>query len=138
MKRKFVCTTIAVLAILFSHTAFATSPVLLGEWVGSGKAIYPNGVVLAFNVTGTLLTQEDSLLAGFFEFALMDAPAEIFTVYFTGHIAQDKSIKLQMAAGNSSFGTGVGEAKWKGNKIEGVVRDASDLSTGYFILERAR
>lgn len=163
MKRKLVCTAIAVLTILFSHSTFAAPPVqvgervrmlylqwflnqynqappvLLGEWVGLGKAIYPDGSTVDFNITGTVEHQDGNLLAGFFEFTLTDIPdPPTFTVDFTGHISQNKSIKLQMAAEEASFGTGVAEAEWMGNKIEGVVRDASDLSTGYFIVEPAQ
>ena len=159
MKRKLVCTAIAVSAILFSHMAYAAPPkqvvelvdmfhrhwvrnqynqappVLLGEWVGSGKAIYPNGTTVEFNITGTVEYQEGNLLAGFFEFALTDIPdPPTFTVDFTGHISVNKTIKLQMTAEGSEFGTGIAEAEWMGNKIEGVVRDASDRSTGYFIV----
>ena len=159
MKRKLVCTAIAVLTILFSHSTFAAPPVqvgervrmlylqwfvnqynqappvLLGEWVGLGKAIYPGGTTVDFNVTGTVEHQDGNLLAGFFKFALTENPDMKFTVYFTGHISPNKTIKLQMTAEGSDFGTGVAEAEWLGNKIEGVVRDASDQSTGYFIVE---
>jgi hypothetical protein len=139
MKRKLVCTAIAVLAIMFSHAAFAAPPDLLGEWNGSGKAIYPGGDTVDFNITGTVDHQVGNLLDGFFEFALTDVPdSPTFTVYFTGHISLNKTIKLQMTAEGSTFGTGVAEAEWMGNKIEGVVRDASDGSTGYFVFEPAQ
>jgi hypothetical protein len=138
MKRKFALATIAVFAMLFSHAVFAAPPDLLGEWTGSGQAIYPDGQVIDFYITGNLETKEGSLLAGSFDFALTVAPDTTFVVYFTGHVSEDRQIKLLLIAEGSPFGTGIAEAEWKGNKIEGVVRDFSDMSTGYFVLERAR
>ena len=158
MKRKLVCTAIAVLAISFFHSAFASPPfqigewvgmlhrqwvrnqyniappVLLGEWVGLGKAIYPEGDIVEFDVTGTIEHQEGNLMAGFFEFSLRNDPQDMtFTLYFTGHISQNKSIKLLMTA-DGVAGTGIAEAEWMGNKIEGVVRDNLDASTSYLVV----
>jgi hypothetical protein len=138
MKKKSALATIALLAILLSITVFAAPPGLLGEWAGSGQAIYPDGQVVEFNITGNLETNEGSLLAGSFDFTLTVDPDTTFVVYFTGHVSQDRQIKLLLIAEGSPFGTGIAEAEWKGNKIEGVVRDFSDMSTGYFVLERAR
>ena len=157
MKRKLVCAAIVLLAIMFSHAAFAAPPDLLGEWNGSGKAIMLNGDVLSFDIMGEVKHQEGNLLAGYFEFTLLilngeddQPPVEdlppvndlpTFRVAFTGHISQNKSITLLMSAmgfdGEVTLGSGVAEAKWMGNKIEGVVRDFLDGSTGYFFVEPA-
>ncbi|MBC8317696.1 MAG: hypothetical protein H8E41_07295 [Desulfobulbaceae bacterium] len=124
---------ILVTFILFSFlvgNAFGGTPNIVGEWNGEGSAIFPDGTVIELNIYGEILAQHNGLATGYFLFSFAENPAIEFQADFTGYI--DKSNNLKGVMSSEGYGTGIADAKWSGNKIEGVALDLGDLSTTHF------
>ena len=128
---------ILVIFVLFSFlvgSAFAGSPNLVGEWSGEGSAIFPDGTVVEMNISAEILVQHGGLVTGSFVFSFVDNPSIEFLVDFTGYVDKNQNLKGVMSS--EGFGTGIADAKWSGNKIDGVALDLFDLSTTHFTVFR--
>ena len=129
-----------LLAVLFAvfvvNGAIAGSDSLVGDWEGNATAILPDGTIIeGITLEGTLDGVDDGLFSGDFEFTL-PGPGGAVTAYATGYIKAQKIqgiMSVESSESPSGYqGIGFFNAKLKGKKMEGVVRDLSDGSTTYF------
>ncbi len=137
-----------LLTLLFSfyivNGAIAGSGKLVGCWEGDATAILVNGQIISnIELDGELGVPEeggDGLFSGHFEFTLPGMG--VSTAYVTGYIKAQKiqglmSIDSDMSPTKSGIqGVGFFNAKLKGKKMVGVVRDSSDGSTTHFTAKR--
>lgn len=140
MKKVLLLTLL--LSFFIVNGAIAGSGKLVGCWEGDATAILPNGQIISDIVLdGELGIPEengDGLFSGYFEFTLPGMG--ISTAYVTGYIKSQKvqglmSIDSAMSP-TGIQGVGFFNAKLKGKKMVGVVRDSSDGSTTHFTAKR--
>jgi hypothetical protein len=135
-----------LLAVLFAlfivNGAIAGSGSLAGDWEGEARAILPNGTIIeGIDLEGTLDESDGGLFSGIFTFILLAEPGETpetVTAFATGYIKAQKiqGIMSYELAPDVFQGIGFFNAKLKGKKMVGIVRDLSDGSTSYFTAKR--
>jgi len=120
-----------IFVVLFANGAFAGPANIAGNWSGDGEAILPDGSTCEINPILGIVSQNDTLLNGSFEFTVESGDCPGGTVFFTGNISAGNRIKAVMSV-EGFGGIGVLDAKLKGKTISGVVLDFSDGSTTIF------
>lgn len=137
MKKRFL------LALLFAffvvNGAIAGSGSLVGDWEGDARAILPDGTIIEdIELEGTIDDVDGGLFSGDFVFTLPGS--DPVTAFATGYIKAQKIegiMSIDSEESPSGFqGIGFFNAKLKGKKMVGVVRDLSDGSTTYFSAKR--